>query len=57
MRWFIRMAQWARHPPPKWKVKLVFGVVLVCLVIYGIELIWGWPEFLTLNRIPRGIKP
>ncbi len=57
MRWFIRMAQWARHPPPMWKVKLIFGVVLVCLVIYGIELIWGWPEFLTLNRIPRGIKP
>lgn len=56
-RLFLRMSRWARDPPPMWKVKLVFGVILVGLVIAGVEYIIGWPDFLTLDprppRVPR----
>ena len=57
MNWLIRMSQWARDPPPMWKVKLVVGVVLLCFAIFGFELIWGWPEVLTVNKRPRFSAP
>ena len=57
MNWLIRMSQWARNPPPMCKVRLVVGVVLLCFAIYGVELLWGWPEFLTVNKRPRFSAP
>ena len=51
--WLMRMARWARRPPSAARVKLVLGVVAACFVLWGIELIWGWPEALRVNRIPR----
>ncbi|MDZ4312472.1 MAG: hypothetical protein U1A24_18140 [Cypionkella sp.] len=47
--WLIRMSRLARHPPPLWKVKLVLGVIVLCLVLFGIEQIWGWPDWLSVN--------
>lgn len=55
--WLIRMKQWARKPPPMWKVLLVAGVVAACLAIYGLQWAGYWPEALTLQRMPRGYKP
>lgn len=49
MIWLIRMSKWARKPPSPAKVKLVLGIVAVCFVIWGAELMWGWPEALTVN--------
>ena len=57
LNWLIRMSLWARNPPPMWKVKLVVGIVLICLVIYGIEQIWGWPEYLTMEKRGRYVAP
>lgn len=52
--WLMRMARWLRHPPSPQRVKLVLGVIGICLVIYGIEVIWGWPDALSVDRIrPR----
>jgi hypothetical protein len=51
--WLLRMAQWARHPPSPGRVKLVFGVVVICLVLFGIEHWIGWPEWLRVNPQPR----
>ena len=47
--WLVRMAQWARNPPPMWKVILVLVVVAMCFVLFGIERFWGWPEWLKVN--------
>ncbi len=47
--WFVRMARWARHPPSPARVKLVLGVVALCFVLFGIEYIWGWPDWLKVN--------
>ncbi len=54
MHWLIRMAGWARNPPPMWKVKLVFAVIAACLLLVGVEKLGFWPEGLNVN--PR-IKP
>lgn len=51
--WLVRMAQWARNPPSPQRVKLVFGVVALCLLIFGIEWLFGWPEWL----VPQKIRP
>jgi len=49
LHWLMRMSQWARHPPSWGRVKLVLGVMAVCLALWGIEMIWGWPDWLTVN--------
>lgn len=57
--WFLRMAKWVRNPPSEARVKLVLGVIVICLLLVGIEHFWGWPDWLTLtnggraHRIPR----
>lgn len=50
MGWFLRMARWVRHPPSPQHVKLVFGVIGLAGLIYGFELLFGWPEELTPDR-------
>lgn len=48
-RWLVKMWHWAHNPPPMWKVKLVFAVILLCLALFGYERLFGWPEFLRVN--------
>ncbi len=52
--WFLRMARWAKRPPSEARVKLVLGVIAVCLILFGIERVFGWPDWLTPDRVPRG---
>lgn len=47
---FLRMSRWARYPPSPGWVALVLGVVALCLVLAGIEHLWGWPVWLAANR-------
>lgn len=54
MRQLLRMAKWARNPPSAARVKLVFGVVLLALLLFGYEWFFGWPDWLTLNGAPGG---
>lgn len=50
----FRMVRWARRPPSRRQALLIAGVVLACLALAIAEQIWGWPEALTVNRVPRG---
>ena len=52
--WFLRMKKWARNPPSAARVKLVLGVIVACLLIFGYEWLFGWPDWLTPNRVPGG---
>jgi len=52
--WFLRMARWARHPPSAGRVKLVLAVLLICIALFGIDYFFGWPDWLTPNRVPGG---
>lgn len=54
-RWFLHMSKWVRHPPSTKRVKLVFGVVAVCAVLFVIERYIGWPDWLSLD--PNATRP
>lgn len=48
-RWLFRMKRWAQNPPSEGRVKFVFAIIAVCLIILGIEHFIGWPDALTLE--------
>lgn len=52
-RWLVKMAMWARNPPSPERVKLVFAVIALCLVLVGIEMLVGFPDWL----VPQKVKP
>lgn len=54
MRWFLRMSMWARNPPSANRVKLVIGVIVLCLLLLAVERFIGWPDWATPNRVPGG---
>jgi hypothetical protein len=47
--WLLRMARWVRHPPSPARVRLVLAVIVLCLMLFGVEYLFGWPEALTPN--------
>jgi predicted acyltransferase len=49
--WLLRASRWVRNPPSEGRVRLVFGVIAICLLIAGYEWMFGWPDWLTVNRI------
>jgi len=49
LMWFLRAKRWAQNPPSVGKIKMVGAIIAVCATLYGIELVWGWPEWLTPN--------
>jgi hypothetical protein len=51
--WLVRMARWARNPPSPERVKLVFAVITLCLLVFGYEWLFGWPEWL----VPQKLRP
>ncbi|SFD75287.1 hypothetical protein SAMN04488523_102278 [Sulfitobacter brevis] len=52
-QWLFRMSRWARNPPSMGRVKLVFGVILVAALIWGIDWLGYWPDWARAERIPR----
>jgi len=54
LRTFLRMAKLARNPPSASRVKLVFGAIAVCLIVFAFERLFGWPEWLTIDSTPKG---
>ncbi|HSF63934.1 MAG TPA: hypothetical protein VLA78_06080 [Paracoccaceae bacterium] len=56
LTWFLRMAQWARNPPSEGRVKLVVGVILLCLAIALYEWAFGWPDWLTTQGGARPVR-
>ena len=56
MIWLMRASRWARNPPSPRTVRLVFGLLAVIALIAGIEALGLWPEALTLDRQPQGLR-
>lgn len=51
--WLMRMARWARNPPSWGAFRFLLLIVVLCAALYAVDLIWGWPEALTPERINR----
>lgn len=51
LAWLVRAKRWAQNPPSEGRVKLLLGVVAICLAIAAYEWAFGWPDWLTPNRL------
>ncbi len=51
LHWLMRAKRWAQNPPSEGRVKLVLGVVALCLVLVGIEYFIGWPDWMTVDSL------
>jgi len=47
--WLLRLSRLVRHPPSRGRVYLILAVLAIVGVLYGIEHLWGWPDWLTPN--------
>lgn len=52
-----RLAIWIRRPPSPRRMLLIAIVVAAALAIVGIEKYVGWPDALTVERLPRNPVP
>lgn len=53
MMWLLRISRWIRNPPSPARVKLVFGVIALCLVLVAVEKLGFWPDWLQVNKLHR----
>ncbi len=58
LRHLLRMSKWARKPPSDTKVKLVIGIIVICLILFAVERWIGVPDWMQMelprrNKIPR----
>lgn len=51
-RWLLKAKRWAQRPPSMRQVIFYGTIVAACLALAGVEWIWGWPDWLTVNS-PR----
>jgi hypothetical protein len=49
-RLLLRMAGWARNPPPARRVVFFLGVLAICLAVAALNWAGWWPEALTLQK-------
>ncbi len=54
MRGFLWMKRLVQRPPSRGRIVLVLIVLGFCLVLWGYEQLFGWPEMLRVDRI-RGL--
>ena len=50
-RWLLTAKRWAQNPPSPARIKMIAGIVAICVLLFGIAHFFGWPEALTPNRI------
>ena len=55
IRHLLRMSKWARKPPGEKRVKMVIGIVVICLILFAIERWIGVPDWLQME-LPRRNK-
>ncbi len=48
--WLLRMKRWAQNPPSWKRIKMVVVILLIIFLIFGFERLFGWPEWLTVDR-------
>lgn len=54
--WLLRMSRWARNPPSGKKVIFVLAVIALCLAIWGLEQIFGFPGDWDMVRPPVRLR-
>ncbi|MGJ8622372.1 MAG: hypothetical protein ACSHW1_06300 [Yoonia sp.] len=50
-RWLVKAKRWAQNPPSPAQIKFIAALIGLCLILFGIEHVFGWPDALTPNRL------
>lgn len=53
LQFLLRMAFWLRKRPSRDHALVIAIVVVVAAFCVGFEAMFGWPQWLTLERTPR----
>ena len=53
LHWLLRAKRWAANPPGWRKVRFVLAIVAACVLLYAVDRVWGWPDWLTPNDVGR----
>jgi hypothetical protein len=53
LRHLMRAKRWVQNPPSAKRVKLVFGVIALALMVVALDYFGFWPEWAKAERIPR----
>lgn len=53
LRWLLMVKRWAQNPPSMGRVKLVLGIVAVCVMIVIAEKMGLTPDWMATDRGPR----
>ncbi|QFT93045.1 hypothetical protein FIU86_09325 [Roseovarius sp. THAF9] len=56
-RWLFRMSRWAQNPPSAGRVKFVFAIIGICLLIFGIEYFFGLPDWMAVDPKSGRYRP
>ncbi|MCF6272548.1 MAG: hypothetical protein L3J37_05045 [Rhodobacteraceae bacterium] len=51
--WLLRMKRWVQNPPGPQHRKLIAAVVIAAFLLFGLERVFGWPDWLTVNQRMR----
>jgi hypothetical protein len=51
--WLVRMKRWVQNPPSPARIKLIVAIIGLCLVVFALERMFGWPDALTPNDLRR----
>lgn len=51
IRILLRAKRLAQNPPSMRKVVMYGGFIAASLVVAGIEWLWGWPAWLTVDSL------
>lgn len=49
----VRLALWARRRPSRRHVQVMIAVIVLAAVCVLVESVFGWPDWLTVERLPR----
>jgi hypothetical protein len=50
-RWLLKAKLWAQNPPSPAKIKFMVAIIAICLALFAVEKFFGWPAWLTPNRM------
>ncbi|MGK7652984.1 hypothetical protein ACSQ76_11390 [Roseovarius sp. B08] len=56
-RWLFRMSRWAQNPPSAGRVKFVFAIIGICLLIVAAEHFIGLPEWMAVDPKSGRYRP
>ncbi len=57
LRLSVFITRLVRNPPSRRQAMVMLGALLACVALLLVERFIGWPDWATLDRSPRILRP